>query len=80
MTEWRRSSINVTEHRFILGLYEYEDEDGGVSLEMDIFTMEGWAHTFRGSTGSPVLKFKDFIAWMPVPEIPNDLRKKYPYF
>ncbi|MGD8305140.1 MAG: hypothetical protein PVF17_00670 [Ignavibacteria bacterium] len=75
MKNWRNPSVDITEHLYVLIIYEttYEYEGGDEKeIVYDIFSYDTWNGRFIGRSDN--IKFKDVIAWYPVPEFPEEYK------
>jgi hypothetical protein len=74
---WTNPTPEMVKHREIVAIYSYEAyDDKEVIYTKDIFTFEGINNNWMSKTGGHDLKYKDIIAYIPLPEMPevNDER------
>ncbi len=73
MTDWKKMSIEATEHKFIVGIfYRFNEEDSEDEKFMDILYFNGidnrWNCLSRNIRG---LMMKDIQWYIPLPQVPK---------
>ena len=75
MKDWLKPSTEMVKHRRLLIIHEFEDEYGDKINSMDLCLFDGINNKFHDVYRHHTILYKDVIAWIPVPEYKEDLKK-----
>lgn len=75
LNEWRKPTPDIVDHQYMVIIYEYLDQEfGEKETDLDIFTYDGIKGFFISTNRNKSIKFKEIKLWVPIPEIPKNLR------
>lgn len=75
MKEWMKPSLDIINYDRLLIIHEYEADYGEKSKRMDLCRFNGINNRFYDIDRNSEIEYKEIVAWIPVPSLPEWLKK-----